>query len=76
MLSGSSRARVAGDRDIRLLAKQYQTLRRVAADVLAQLEEQGVVPVEPHGTVGEPRTYPIGFLRFILRDEPRTPRIH
>ena len=69
------RARQAGDQEVRLLAKQYQTLRRVAADLLAQLEEQGVLPVEPPGAVGEPVSYPVGFLRSILRDEPRTPRI-
>ena len=37
------RARSTGDRDVRLLAKQHQFLRRVAADLLADLELRGLI---------------------------------
>jgi hypothetical protein len=69
------RARATGDREVRLLAKQHQALRRVAADLLAELEERRILPVEA-APVDSPGavSYPIGLLRFLLRDEPRTPR--
>jgi hypothetical protein len=70
-----ARARAAGDREVRLLVKQHQALRRATADLLADLEQRGVVPPEGPTDTGAPVSYPVGFLRFLLRDDPRTPRI-
>ena len=68
------RARDTGDRELRLLVLQYQTLRRVAADALYALEARGVV-APPPARDGQPVTYPLGFLQALLRDEPRTPTV-
>ena len=63
-----ARARETGDREVRLLAKQYLALRRTAADALAYVEERygerAVAPPLGQGTT----SYPLGFLRFLVED--------
>ena len=63
------RARVNDDRDVRLLVKQYQALRRAATDLLTELDRRGVLPTEASSDSGSHVSYPVGFLRFMLRDE-------
>jgi hypothetical protein len=68
------RARTTGDRELRLLAKQYLTLRRVASDLLAYMAERGYEEPEAPERAGQPLSYPVGFMRFLLRDTGRTSR--
>ena len=62
------RARLTGDRELRLLVKQHQTLRGVAADALRALEPHLGEPLRD-GDASKPRSYPIGFLKFLLEEE-------
>ena len=68
------RARLSGDRELRMLAKQYLTLRRVASDLVAYMAERGCAEPEGAERPGQPATYPVGFMRFLLRDPGRTPQ--
>jgi hypothetical protein len=69
------RARETGDRELRLLVHQHQTLRRTAADFLAYVEDRDAEVAAERAAPGAPVSYPLGFLRLLLRDEPRRPKV-
>ena len=64
------RARRTDDRDVRMLVKQFTTLRRVAADFLVSVDDRDAAVGADAATPGKSLSYPLGMLRFLLRDMP------
>jgi hypothetical protein len=66
-----TRARESEDQDLRLLVKQYMTLRRTAADALAYVEQEYGERIPASTASKGGAHYPLGALRFLLEDVPR-----